>query len=104
MYVLIGLILFVVLIIRAFLKAAPKPECVIAFSGGDIEVKEGSAPRGFVPDCKDMLRMWKNGPFPDGEITVHYTSDGYRLTFSDGLPESWHQRLRNVWFAHCDKD
>jgi hypothetical protein len=70
------------------------PQFVLEFSGGQVTVVEGRAPRTFTQDCQEIAREHQ---IRDGWVAAVGPRDQTRLVFSRSLPDSIRQRLRNAW-------
>lgn len=79
--------------LRVLLRQA---DFTIRIKGGRACLWQGKAPKGFVDDC-DLIAV--DQQLQTGLIFGCQRSRGLVLEFSQ-IPESCHQRFRNVWQIH----
>jgi hypothetical protein len=64
---------------------------------GRVQVTKGTLPPDFVSDLGEFA---SGHPGVAGVIRGKRDGTRTRLTFSAGIPEDTHQRLRNIWSFH----
>ena len=85
------------LVVFALLRATrPVPLFVLKIREGQIHVRKGSPPPGFVLDCKELVAF---AGIERGTVKAFREKGTVRLAFSSGIPASHHQRFRNIWQA-----
>ena len=76
----------------------PKPAFVIEIREGEIKVKKGKVPAGFV---EDLEKITLSERLPDSKIRGVTRHGAVSLKFSRRVPQQHHQRLRNIWSFHA---
>jgi hypothetical protein len=91
------LLLLIVIVVAAAVVFWPRPEFVIGLDGGEVEVRRGKVPRGFLDDCR---KLSAECGIRGGQLSGSRGLGGIELRFSSNIDTVDQQRFRNVWSLH----
>ena len=93
-YIIISNCIFVAIIICVFL---PKPAFILRITEGNVLVKKGRLPKGFLNEC-EMLAQENN--ITNATIRGVRKKGSISLKFSGRISEGTQQRFRNAWIEY----
>jgi hypothetical protein len=97
MVVVVEILLVVMAVLVAIIILRPKPRFVIQVREGKVHVERGKVSKKFLHDCQNLISECK---VQEATIKAVSKSGRVSLEFSHQIPETYHQRFRNVWKFH----